>query len=132
MNVEDMTPEQLREYALAKEARREELTDRYMGREPAPAIAAKRPWERDVEFEGETYRVDMRRVKTREFLRSIARFQGADDVPIADTLALYDLVFGGEVDDKVCRVVVAKMGYEDYEEIMRIESGIFEAIDLKN
>ena len=132
MNVEDMTPEQLREYALAKEARREELTARYMGREPAPAIAAKNPWDRDVEFEGETYRVDMRRVKTREFLRAIARFQGADDVPIADTLALYDLVFGGEVDDKVCRVVVAKMGYEDYEEIMRIESGIFEAIDLKN
>lgn len=132
MNVEDMTPEQLREYALAKEARREELTARYMDREPAPAIAAKNPWERDVEFEGETYRVDMRRVKTREFLRAIARFQGADDVPIADTLALYDLVFGGEVDDKVCRVVVAKMGYEDYEEIMRIESGIFEAIDLKN
>lgn len=132
MNVEDMTPEQLREYALAKEARREELTARYMDREPAPAIAAKNPWDRDVEFEGETYRVDMRRVKTREFLRAIARFQGADDVPIADTLALYDLVFGGEVDDKVCRVVVAKMGYEDYEEIMRIESGIFEAIDLKN
>lgn len=132
MNVEDMTPEQLREYALAKEARREELTARYMDREPAPAIAAKNPWERDVEFEGETYRVDMRRVKTREFLRAIARFQGADDVPIADTLALYDLVFGGEVDDKVCRVVVTKMGYEDYEEIMRIESGIFEAIDLKN
>lgn len=132
MNVEDMTPEQLREYALAKEARREELTARYMDREPAPAIAAKNPWERDVEFEGETYRVDMRRVKTREFLRAIARFQGADDVPIADTLALYDLVFGGEVDDKVCRVVMAKMGYEDYEEIMRIESGIFEAIDLKN
>ena len=132
MNVEDMTPEQLREYALAKEARREELTARYMDREPAPPIAARQPWERDVEFEGETYRVDMRRVKTREFLRAIARFQGADDVPIADTLALYDLVFGGEVDDKVCRVVVAKMGYEDYEEIMRIESGIFEAIDLKN
>ena len=34
MNIDDMTPEQLREYATAKEMQRETITARYMDREP--------------------------------------------------------------------------------------------------
>ena len=138
MNIEDMTPEQLREYATAKEMQRETVTARYMDREPKFNIVQgdKQPYENDVEFEGETYRVDMRRIKSREFIRMFAKFQAyekrGEDAPVADALALYDYVFGGAVDAKVCEVVKAKMGYDDFEEIMRIENGLFESIDLKN
>lgn len=138
MNIEDMTPEQLRDYALAKEEQRKAITARYMGYEQdEPETAPTRqPWERDVEFEGEVYRVDVRRIKSREFIRMFAKFQAyekrGEDAPVADALALYDYVFSGDVDAKVCEVVRAKMGYEDFEEIMRIENGLFENIDLKN
>lgn len=138
MNIEDMTPEQLRDYALTKEELRKAITARYMGYEhDEPETAPTRqPWERDVEFEGEVYRVDVRRIKSREFIRMFAKFQAyekrGEDAPVADALALYDYVFSGDVDAKVCEVVRAKMGYEDFEEIMRIENGLFENIDLKN
>lgn len=138
MNIEDMTPEQLREYATAKEMQRETITARYMDREPRLNIVHddKHPYENDIEFEGETYRVDMRRIKSREFIRMFGKFQqyanNGEDAPISDSLALYDYVFGGVVDDKVCEVVERKLGYHDFEEIMRIENALFESIDLKN
>lgn len=138
MNIEDMTPEQLREYATAKESRREAITARYMDREPNLQLVqgSKEPWEKDIEFEGEVYRVDMRRIKSREFIRMFGKFQKysdeGKDAPVSDALALYDFVFGGKVDDKVCDVVKAKMGYEDFEEIMRIENALFEGIEVKN
>lgn len=138
MNIEDMTPEQLREYATAKEMQRETVTARYMDREPRLNIVQddKKPYENDIEFEGETYRVDMRRIKSREFIRMFAEFQDyerkSEDAPISCALALYDFVFGGKVDDKVCKVVKAKMGYEDFEEIMRIENELFNHLEVKN
>ena len=151
MNIEDMTPEQLREYATAKEMQRETITAHYMNRsageaiDPKPqltnlggfaTVEVKHPYEHDVEFEGETYRVDMRRIKSREFIRMFAEFQDyerkGEDAPISCALALYDFVFGGKVDDKVCEVVKAKMGYEDFEEIMRIENELFEHLEVKN
>ena len=138
MNIEDMTPEQLREYATEKENQREAITARYMDREPNFKVVQdhKEPYEKDVEFEGETYRIDMRRIKSREFIRMLGKFQkyanDGKDAPISDALALYDFVFGGNVDDKVCAVVKAKMGYEDFEEIMRIENALFEGIEVKN
>ncbi len=138
MNIEDMTPEQLREYALAKENQREAITARYMDRKPAPVVQVSpaKPWEREVEFEGKAYRVDMRRMKSREFVRMFAEFQKhlnrGEEAPISDSLAIYDYVFGGEVDDRVCEVVRAKMGYEDFEEIMRIENALLEACNVKN
>ena len=57
MNIEDMSPEQLREYATAKENQREAITARYMDREPNFKVVqeTKEPYEKDVEFEGETY-----------------------------------------------------------------------------
>ena len=138
MNIEDMTPEQLREYATAKEMQRETITARYMDREPRLSVVPddKQPYEKDVEFEGETYRVDMRRIKSREFIRMFAEFQDyerkGEDAPISCALALYDFVLGGKVDDKVCEVVKAKMGYEDFEEIMRIENELFNRLEVKN
>ena len=145
MNIEDMTPEQLREYAAAKEARCENLTAHYMDRatgeaiDPKPKFTmldCKQPYENDIECEGETYRVDMRRIKSREFIRMFAEFQDyerkGEDAPISCALALYDFVFGGKVDDKVCEVVKAKMGYEDFEEIMRIENELFNHLEVKN
>lgn len=138
MNIEDMTPEQLREYALAKEMQRETITAHYMDREPNFTVVEddKKPYENDIEFEGETYRVDMRRIRSREFIRMFGKFQQyaskGEDAPISDALALYDYVFGGAVDDKVCEVVERKLGYHDFEEIMRIENALFESIDLKN
>lgn len=76
MNIEDMTPEQLREYATAKENQREAITARYMDREPNFKVVQdhKEPYEKDVEFEGETYRIDMRRIKSREFIRMFGKF----------------------------------------------------------
>ena len=138
MNIDDMTPEQLREYATAKEMQRETITARYMDREPNFKVVqdCKEPYEKDVEFEGETYRIDMRRIKSREFIRMFAEFQDyerkGEDAPISCALALYDFVFVGKVDDKVCEVVKAKMGYEDFEEIMRIENELFNHLEVKN
>ena len=138
MDIENMTPDELREYAAEKERRREELTARYMGRPAkAPGLQlAAEPWERDIEFEGETYRVDMRRVKSREFIRRFGAVQRhqqrGEEIPIDELLGLYDYLFSGKVDDRVVEVVTAKMGYEDFEEISRIENALLEAIDLKN
>ena len=139
MDVTEMTPEELREYALAKEQNREDLTARYMNR-PAmtvvPQAPAKQPWEKDVEFEGVTYTVDMRRVKSREFIQMFAKFQKYQldgvEAPVSDALELYSYVFGGKVDDLVVATVTAAKGYDDFEEIMRIENALFERLDAKN
>ena len=47
-------------------------------------------------------------------------------------LALYDFVFSGNVDNHVVEVVTNKLGYDDAEEIMRIESALLEKLDAKN
>lgn len=134
-----MTPEQLREYAAEKERAHDALVSRYMDA-PAPspltAVPGKpEPWEKDVEFEGVTYRVDMRRLKSREFVRRYAAVRksmesggGAD---IEEMMGLFGFVFEN-IDKQVESVVIEKLGYDDFEEIYRIESGIFEAVEAKN
>lgn len=136
----EMTPAELRARADELDRRRRELEKAYMSYdEPAPYAEpprAREPWERVVEFEGESYAVDMRRVKSRAFARILGDIQKQTEregqAAIADMLAMFDHVFGGEVDDHVVEVVKAKKGYDDLEEICRIEQGIFEAIDAKN
>ncbi len=49
-----------------------------------------------------------------------------------DALDMLDYVFGEDGIEHVARVVTAKLGYEDYEEMFRIESGILDSVDLKN
>ncbi len=134
MNIEDMTPEELRAYAADKEQRRSSLVDRYMNRERGTATPE--PWEKAVEFEGETYLVDMRRTSSREFLRRFASYSKAlredGDVPIDLTLDMLDYVFGGKVDEKVEKVVREKLGFDDFTEIYRIESALLDGIEVKN
>ena len=137
MNIEDMTPEQIREYAVAKEQAREDLTAKYMGR-PAATVAPRGEqatppqFVRDVEFEGVSYPVDVRRVKSRAAMRELLRLRAAEDPDPAAMLDYLDRVFAGECADKVVETVEAKMGYDDFEEVLRVESGIMEALDLKN
>ena len=134
----EMTPAELRARADELDRRRRELEKAYMNYdEPAPyAEPTHAPWERVVEFEGESYTVDMRRVKSREFARILGDIQKQTEregqAAISDMLAMFDYVFGGECDDHVVEVVKAQKGYDDLEEICRIEQGIFEAIDAKN
>ncbi len=134
MNIENMTPEELRAYAADKEARHQTLVDRYMGRESARG--AQEPWEKAVEFEGETYLVDMRRASSREFLRKLAAYNKAvredGDAPFDLTLDMLDYIFGGKVDEKVEKVVRDKLGFDDFTEIYRIESALLDGIEVKN
>jgi hypothetical protein len=117
LNVEDMTEEQLRAYVGGLQAKTEG-----------------KPWMREVKFEGETYEVDMRRLKSRAFLRKFAAVKAAkdDDAAMLDALDMLDYVFGEDGIEHVAQVVTAKLGYEDYEEMFRIESGILDSVDVKN
>lgn len=77
----------------------------------------------------------MRRIKSREFMRRMARVSDAEQnspEALSPVLALYDFVFSGNVDNHVVEVVTAKLGYDDAEEIMRIESALLEKLDAKN
>ena len=132
-NIIDLDPSALR--ALAEQKERDALEARYMDI-PAPSKAAPKPWEKPVEFEGETYLVDMRKPKSRKFLKMLADVQRASakggKPDLTGTLAMFDFVFAGGVDEQVERVVTEKMGYDDFQEILRIESALFELIDIKN
>lgn len=133
MDVSNMSAEQLRALAEKKELSRADLEKKYLDFETEEQKHA--PYERVIEFEGEEYVVDMRRIKSREFMRCMARVSDAGkDNPEAITpvLALYDFVFSGNVDNHVVEVVTNKLGYDDAEEIMRIESALLEKLDAKN
>lgn len=142
-----MTPEQLREYAAEKERAHLRLVGRYVGpeavppspladRETGPSAGKLRPWERDVEFEGVTYRLDVRRVKSMQFMRTMARIQKArardGEPPLSDVLDMLDQFMTDEAYELACRTVRERMGYEDAEELVRIESALLEALDAKN
>ncbi|WP_293826160.1 hypothetical protein [uncultured Parolsenella sp.] len=121
----------LREELARREAARDDLTDRYMGRPERPAKPARRdPWVRMVEVEGEEYPVDMRRVTSREF---VSRVMGLGDrASQKDQMELFQYVFDGMTDEAVCTHVARELGYEDYFEVLRIEAVIFDRLDLKN
>lgn len=136
MDIENMTPEQLREYAANKEANKEALKALYYGddTEQAPVIKHN-PWERPVEVEGETYYVDMRRMNDEKSLRYIAELQKeakGDDTPLALLLDYYEYLFHGSALDAIRAHVVANKGYNDGQEILRIESKIYEEVKGKN
>lgn len=132
-DIDSMTTAELREALAEREQRRENTVARYMNR-PAERVApAKRPNPaiRMVEFEGESYPVDMGRLRSRAFLKRAAAID-AETTDAAANMELLDLAFGGECEDAICAAVTAKVGYEDYLEVLRIESGLLEAADLKN
>lgn len=166
MDIDEMTPEQLREMAESKERMRAQLEEKYLGFSPAPVVefdpAAKRqalqPWEKAVEVEGVEYVLDMRRFRSRKVLKQIARAQreskernevyekairsgmteeeaaaaANEGVSIDEQLGYLTAMLGEGVEDKVAEAVTAKMGYDDIEEIVRIEQLLIEAASLKN
>lgn len=165
MDVNEMTPEQLREMAESKERMREHLEEKYLGYKPAIFdfdAAAKRqklePWEKAVVVEGTEYVLDMRRFKSRKVLKEIAKAQRAtqkrnhiyeeairsgmseedataaanEGVSIDEQLSYLTVMLGEDVEDKVAEAVTAKMGYDDFEEIIRIEELLIETARLKN
>lgn len=166
MDINEMTPEQLREMAESKERMRAHLEERYLGFTPAPVVefdpSAKRqkldPWQKAVEVEGVEYTLDMRRFRSRKVLKQIARAQresqarnsvyekairsgmtedeataaANEGVSIDEQLGYLTAMLGEEVEDRVAEAVTAKMGYDDIEEIVRIEELLIEAASLKN
>lgn len=165
MDVNEMTPEQLREMAESKERMREHLEEKYLGYKPAILdfdAAAKRqklePWEKAVVVEGTEYVLDMRRFKSRKVLKEIAKAQRAtqkrnhiyeeairsgmseedataaanEGVSIDEQLSYLTVMLGEDVEDKVAEAVTAKMGYDDFDEIIRIEELLIETARLKN
>lgn len=165
MDINEMTPEQLREMAESKERMRAHLEERYLGYEPAILdfdAAAKRqkldPWQKAVVVEGTEYVLDMRRFKSRKVLKQIAKAQSAtqkrnrvyeeaicsgmseeeatskanEGVSIDEQLGYLTAMLGEDVEDRVAEAVTAKMGYDDIEEIVRIEGLLIESARLKN
>lgn len=139
MNIDEMTPEQLREYAAKKDAARKALENRYIDDGEVAATEHQRaPWEQLVEFEGEGYWVDVRRTKSMSFVRQFAKVQRSqkeskDGTPDIDAvIGMMDTLFAGETHDSVVAHVVAEKGYDDFEEIYRIEAALMEGLDLKN
>lgn len=133
MDISNMSAEQLRELAAEKENSRAKLEHDYLDFVQDKPVHA--PYEHVLEFEGEEYVIDMRRIKSREFMRCMARVSDAEQnspEALSPVLALYDFVFSGNVDNHVVEVVTAKLGYDDAEEIMRIESALLEKLDAKN
>lgn len=140
MDIESMTPEQLRAYAAEKEAAHDELVSRYMDIPAAPRPkevdggAKSMPWERTIEFEGVPYVLDMRRVKDERFVRLLAAMQasaegsGKGSANLQRVLDMYDFIFA-DIIDGIRANVETKFGYRDYEEIFRIENGIFQQIE---
>lgn len=142
MNIDDMTPEELREYAARKEQRAQEIRAAYLQEEPAIKVLQPEhePWEKRVDVDDLTVWVDMRRMKSRRavvllnaYNNSIVRHQdGTQQAGITETLNLIDYLFSGEVDKAVEAYVVEKMGYDDAETIYGIEGRIMEQLDAKN
>jgi hypothetical protein len=165
MDVNEMTPEQLREMAESKERMRAHLEEQYLDYKPAILdfdAAAKRqklePWQKAVVVEGTEYVLDMRRFKSRKVLKQIARAQresasrnsvyekairsgmteaeataaANEGVSIDEQLGYLTAMLGEDVEDRVAEAVTAKMGYDDIEEIVRIEGLLIESASLKN
>ena len=159
MNIEDMTPEQIEAYVQGKQASRASLEERYLNLKPVPMdVPQLEPFERAIEVEGVSYPVDMRRFASRTGLRKIAEQQKAakarekeadalvrsgmereaaedrvnSNADIDSMLGLYDYFFGGKVDDLVVQTVVEAKGYDDFDEIIRIETLLFDAVNQGN
>ena len=139
MDYESMSAEDLRELAARKEAA--EMLAGHIG-EAAPRFEILEPQDHDlpfprqfartVEFEGRAYTVDMRRFKGRTYMRMLAELSDmGEDAPVSKQLGLFDYVLE-PVEEDIKRAVIAKCGYDDFEEYYRTCGGIFEAVNAKN
>lgn len=132
MDATEMTPEELRLLAARKEA--VSLHRSHIPEDERPPLTAvvcgREPWSRDVEVDGVTYRVDMRRLKSRKFMR-MAVAANADDAPLSLKLDLFDYVFEPE-EGQILDEVTRRVGYEDFEVYYDICAKLFEAVGAKN
>lgn len=132
MDFNDMTPDEIRAYAARKEAaelHRSHIVDY----EPDGLAAARRsrlPWERAVDVDGTVYTVDMRRFKSRKFMR-MALAANAEGASVGDKLDLFDYLFE-PMEKQILATVEQNVGYEDFEEYYDICGKIFEAVEGKN
>lgn len=136
MNIEELSPEELREYAVAKENAREALIAKYMDR-PANLVELpeRKPWERTVEYDGHSFDVDMRKLHSRDFVKKLAGLQGmdAEQQDFGKQIDLFEAVFDGtRAYEQVKAYVTEKCGYEDYIEVLRVEGELFNLVDAKN
>lgn len=136
MNIEELSPEELREYAVAKENAREALTAKYMSR-PANLVELpeRKPWEKTVEYDGHEFDLDMRKLHSRDFVKKLAALQGVDEEEqgFDKQIELFEAVFDGtRAYEQVKAYVTEKCGYEDYIEVLRVEGELFTLVDVKN
>ena len=132
MDFNDMTPDEIRAYAARKEAA--ELHRSHIGEDARgglTAVAGRRlPWERAVEVDGTVYTVDMRRFKSRRFMR-MALDANAEGATVDEKLDLFDYLFE-PMEKQILATVEERVGYEDFEEYYDICGKIFEAVEGKN
>lgn len=130
-----MSPEELRDLAARKEAARyfpEPSVPDHPGGFRAVGAPRLQPWERDIEVDGHAYRVDMRPLKSREFLRRAVEIkEGGLDKTQSAQFELMDFVLE-PVSDEIERVVSSEMGYVDAERYYEIASRLFEEMQAKN
>jgi hypothetical protein len=136
MNIEELSPEELREYAVAKENAREALTAKYMSR-PANLVELpeRKPWEKTVEYDGYEFDLDMRKLHSRDFVKKLAELQGVDaeEQGFGKQIELFEAVFDGtRAYEQVKAYVIEKCGFEDYIEVLRVEGELFALVDVKN
>ena len=130
MNIEDYSAEELRDLAARKEA--QDLYAEHVGSDgDAPAHPAS-GYFMPVEVDGHTYRVDMRRMRSREFVRRLTDVQAkGGDATAADQLAVFDYLFEPN-SDEIERVVEREMGYVDFQRYYDICTRLFEGANAKN
>lgn len=133
MGIADMTPDELRELALSKERSERDLRDRYIPGNSDERAPLPRPWVKKVEFEGEEFPVDMRRLRSREFIGRVAALQDeGEDATLSDQIALMEAAFDGECGKAVEASVERRLGYVDYAEVLRVEGELLALVDAKN
>ena len=127
-DIYEMTPDELRDYAARKEA--VELHRSHIPDADRPPVSRPAPWERAVEVDGVRYVVDMRRFKSRRFMRMVVA-ANADGAPLAAKLDLFDYVFE-PMEEQILDEVERRVGYEDFEVYYEICGKLFEAVEAKN
>lgn len=130
MDINALTPEELRDLAAKKEAA--ELHRSHIpecDRIEHQSLSALKPWERAVEVDDTTYIVDMRRLKDTKCLRLILNAKEHESEKAF--IDAFDYIFAS-IDDQITAVVTDEMGYDDAERHYEIERKLFEAIQAKN
>lgn len=133
MDYSDMTPEELRGLAASMEAKG--MFEAHTGGEVPPTgrkDAVPPRFARVVEVEGTAYTVDMRRFKSREFVKMLARIQDEGDAAgVSEQMEAFDYALE-PCSAAIEAAVENELGYVDFERYYEIASAIFEAVNAKN